>query len=809
MVPYEFSKDGNEIRINRLDLPYPWVNYLTNTRLSAMVSQAGGGFVWYLAPDKFRLTRYRHNQIPTDSPGFYVYIKEENGQIWSPTFRPIANGVDTRYAVHRAGETVFVARKNDITAELSLKILPDYDVLAWELQLSNFGNAPRHFDIFAYAELSQMNYIGEQLFGYYWQHRLQTNFDPKTQALFYLCHHTESDREQQTSPLVYFASDHDVKSYCGDRDAFIGNYNSESAPKAVTDGHCGNEVLASGNPCAALHIELDCAPADTQITHFFLGAEKGALVDYAHAKSEADRMIQAMRNPEILESQNRILTERYHAYFEKFSCQIPDPIAERQINLWGPLNALQFSLFHQTPQPSAPGVRGIGARDKTQALMAMAFRNPAEVKRSALFMLSMQYTNGSMPHNIDGQMDVYGQINPFSIKTAKSDDHLWMGFLIYALASESDCSVLTEKVPYRDLSGNTTKKSETVWRHLMRAVEFTVNHCGDHGLPLMLNGDWNDIISKFSYKGKGESVFAAQQLIALLDRMIQLADHCGYREDQRKLKQIQQAQKKALLSCAWTGSRWCRGFDDNGKPIGTEESPFGKLWLNPQTWAVLSDVGSPEQQQAGMAAVDRQLDTGYGLQLLTPGFQTYPFVSDPFSSYNPGTGENGAIFCHAHTWAIIANAKLGKVDRAWKYYCDLIPHNLVQRLGIEVYRSDPFGWVSNIVGPENSKHGWGNVIRLTGTAAWMNIAATQYLLGVRTTLDGIKFDPCIPQEWNGFHVDRLYRGCMLNIEIDNSRHVSHGVRSVFVDGIRYDTNKIPKAVFEGKKQSNITVCMGI
>ena len=119
MVPYEFSKDGNEIRINRLDLPYPWVNYLTNTRLSAMVSQAGGGFVWYLAPDKFRLTRYRHNQIPTDSPGFYVYIKEENGQIWSPTFRPIADGVDTRYAVHRAGETVFVARKNDITAETS------------------------------------------------------------------------------------------------------------------------------------------------------------------------------------------------------------------------------------------------------------------------------------------------------------------------------------------------------------------------------------------------------------------------------------------------------------------------------------------------------------------------------------------------------------------------------------------------------------------------------------------------------------------------------------------------------------------
>ena len=255
--------------------------------------------------------------------------------------------------------------------------------------------------------------------------------------------------------------------------------------------------------------------------------------------------------------------------------------------------------------------------------------------------------------------------------------------------------------------------------------------------------------------------------------------------------------------------RWIRGFDDNGKAIGTESDSFGKLWLNPQSWAILSDTGSKEQQKQAMDAVANTLDTGYGLQLLSPGFQTYPHLSDPFSSYNPGTGENGAVFCHAHTWAIIANAKLGNADRAWKYYLDLLPHNQLKRLGIETYKADPIGWVSNIIGPDNSKHGWGNVIRLTGTAAWMNVAAMQYLLGIRPTLKGIVFDPCIPKCWNGYCVTKRYHGCLLRITVQNEAHVSKGVTTIEIDGKRYETNFIPMELLTNRKEIDIIVSMGI
>jgi cellobiose phosphorylase len=347
-----------------------------------------------------------------------------------------------------------------------------------------------------------------------------------------------------------------------------------------------------------------------------------------------------------------------------------------------------------------------------------------------------------------------------------------------------------------------------VWEHLVKAVEYTQAHLGMHGLPLMLDGDWNDIICRFSEKGKGESVFAAQQYVAVLRKMIELAKHTGRHEDAARMESYLAAQIESIEKHAWNGKWYYRCFDHNGKPIGCEDDPFGKIWLNPQTWSIISGSGSDERGALALDNVSNRLDTGCGLQLLSPGFATYPDDMDPFSPYNPGTGENGAIFCHAHTWSIIAEAKRGNAERAWKYYTDLLPYKLNERLGLDVYQSDPYGWVSNIVGPENKKHGWGNVIRFTGTVVWMNIAATQYLLGVRTTLDGLKLDPCIPSDWKEYTVQRDYLGCRINIRFVNEGGVSRGVKKIDVDGVEYSTNVIPRKVFEGKKTSSVTVYMG-
>ena len=795
MKSYEFLNNGYDLKINRLDTPYPWVNYLTNTRLTAMVSQAGGGFLWFMDPCKFRLTRYRYNQLPTDTPGFYIYIKDEKGDVWCPTFNPMYDKDTERHTVHRPGETVYYAVHGDTEAVLSFYIPPNQDTLIWELTLDNKSGEDKKFEIFAYAELSQYDWVSEQSFGYYWQHMLSTRFDAEHEMLYYHFNFAKDAYRERTAPLVYFASDEKVVGFSGDRDAFVGNYRSEACPIAVETGMLGGEEINSGNGAAALKIEKTCTAGQSTTVHFFLGAEEGALVDFARAYSSAVASIKALRQPEYLKQQRWELEQRYAEHFAHYSCSIPDKTAERQINIWGPLNAMQFSLFHQTPQPSAPGVRSIGARDKLQALMPMVYRAPEAVRENFLFLLERQFTNGAISHNIRGAMMSWAEPGAYNRNIIKSDDLLWIPFLAYSVASETDTSFLDREIGYYELDGKPSEERESVWKHLMRVVGFTENNLGEHGLPLMLDGDWNDIIKKFSYKGRGESVFAAEQYVAALRKLIELADATGREEDGRTLRTYLEKQLAAISEHAYNGKWWYRCFNDEGEPVGAESDAFGKLWLNPQSWAIISGAGSEEQRNSGMAAVERVLDTGYGIMLLYPGFKTYPEVSEPFSPYNPGTGENGAIFCHAHTWAIIAEAKRGNAEKAWKFYNDLIPANLCERLGVDTYKSDPFGWVSNIVGPENKKHGWGNVIRHTGTSSWMNIAATQYLLGVRTVLSGVKLDPCVPADWKEYSVQRDYLGCRMNITFKNPDGREKGVRFIIADGVRYDGNLLPRSLF--------------
>ncbi len=239
----------------------------------------------------------------------------------------------------------------------------------------------------------------------------------------------------------------------------------------------------------------------------------------------------------------------------------------------------------------------------------------------------------------------------------------------------------------------------------------------------------------------------------------------------------------ALLKHTWNKTSWLRCFDDDGNAIGGDEN----IYLNPQSWAVIAGVGTSSQWENGMDQVHARLNTGIGLKLLEQGLETWPETTDPKTGYNPGCGENGSIFCHANTWAIIAEALLGRGERAWEYFLNLVPHNNILKNGIDRYRSEPYAWVSNIVGPEHPRFGYGNVSHITGTAAWADVAATQYLLGIRPTLSGLLIDPCIPKDWKQFGLVRRFQGLEFHIKISNPDGREKGVRS-----IRWNGREMPR-----------------
>lgn len=805
MSIYEFDDMQSSINIFDHSLPSPWINYLSNGRLHAFVSQAGGGFLWWKDSIVYRITRYRQYNLPIDSPGFYIYIKCKDGSVWSPTFRPCETPLEEWTARHQPGKTTFIARKGELEARFTLFMAMDYDALVWDLSLTNHSAKDIELDLFAYVEFSQFMWRSEIESGYYWRHMLKTWHDAQTDAIVYLFHSNLQPHLEEV-PLIYFASTEPVVSYCGDRDMFVGSYRYEKDPASVEKGSCGNIGLTTGEPCGALQNSITIKAGETKKINYFLGIAQGALLEYDDAKDSFARDLDNLRKPEEVDRQLCKVDEWWKGHLDVFKCYIENKDAERQINIWGPLNCVNTARFSRSVNTNAPGVRGVGFRDTCQDMLAIAYRKPEWAEEMLLCLLTKQFEDGHVVH------EFHPYENKLPNMTICSDNHLWPSFLVHAIVAETgDLSVIDKKVPFLAVDGVNAASTATVWEHLLASVKFTESHLGVHKLPLTLHGDWNDIIGKFSKEGRGESVFAAQQYVVTLRYLIEIADAIKDTVNAVWLRDCLARQKKAIVDCAWDGKWWLRGFDDYGNPVGSENSEYGKLFLNPQSWAVLSGVGESEQLKMAMNEVNENLDTGLGIKKLTPGFKTWPEVSDPFTGYGPGCGENGAVFCHSNTWAIMAEAILGNGARAWNYYTQIVPHVALQKVGLQVYQAEPYAWVSNIVGPENSRFGWANVTQVTGTASWMDVAATQYLIGVRGEIGGLRIDPCIPESWKSFSVSRLFRGCRVNINVMNPDMKEKGVASIMVDGVRVNNENlpvIPASMLVGKSEAAVEVVMG-
>jgi cellobiose phosphorylase len=776
---YTFHDDDRAVAIHRFDAPNPWINYLSNGAFHAFVSQAGGGFAWHRSPVTRRLTRYRQYHLPIDSPGFYIYIRQPDGTVWSPTFRPAETPLDSWSATHQPGRTVFRAAKGDLAAQLTLFVAPDHDALIWDLTLSNHGRAETRLDLFAYVEVSQIDWLGEPSWGYYCRHHTEARFLKDQGALLAFMRY-------QHAPMLYLAGSSAVAGYDGDRSAFIGDYRSERNPIVLEQGGCTNSELPCGDPCAAIANQLTLKPDTTRRLHYYLGVVRTAGEPYDQAINDLDKELSALRRPEAIDQQFAKLTDWWADHLDVYQCDIPDNDAQRQINIWSPVNSVHTGRYSRSVNTWAPGIRGIGFRDTCQDMLAIAYRKPDWAARSLHFLLTQQYTDGHVVHYC------YPEEGKAPTTSVHSDDHLWPPLVARAIAAESgDLAFLHAELPFLADDHTSAVGNASAWEHLLEGIRFTENHLGKHRLPLTLHSDWNDIIGKFNRRGEGESVFAGQQYLVALNCLIELAEALGDQASLDWLNDCRQRMTSALGESAWDGQWWRRGFDDDGHAVGSQTSEFGKVFLNPQSWAVLAGLGSEPQQRQGMQAVSDKLDTDVGLKILDPGFKAWPDVDQPFSDYGPGTGENGAIFCHANTWAIMAEALLGNGRRAWKYFTQLIPHNVIRKVGLERYRAEPYAWVSNIVGPENAKFGWANVEQVTGTATWMDVAATQYLLGIRPEITGLRIDPCLPEDWQSFSVNRRYRGRHLNITVDNRAAVNKGVAELMIDGAPVDLSAGP------------------
>jgi len=588
-------------------------------------------------------------------------------------------------------------------------------------------------------------------------------------------------------PLVYFASTSPSVSHACNRDTFCGNYRDERSPVSVERGHCDNADMNGGEGCAALQVSVSVPSGKSEKTAFFLGVTPGILENYEECLEKTRETIELLRKPAFVKEQKEKLRDWWDRHLDVLQCTLPDTDAQRQINTWNPTQSVHTGRYSRSVSQSASGTRALGFRDTAQDMLAIAYRKPEWAKKMLLYLCGLQFEEGwtaqqSFPHR-----------KTLPDNSQRSDNQLWLPLLAHAIVSElGDASLLDIKKPFLGDDLVSEAGEATVWEHLMRGVEFTENNLGSHGLPLILGSDWNDHIGSFGREGRGESVFVAQQYVCAMRCLLELAEFRGDKAASEKIAARIEKQCRALNETSWDGSWWLRGFDDDANPIGASSAESGKIWLNSQSWAVLGDVADKERLAKAMDSVREHLDSDIGIRIFAPGYPTYPEVQDPKVKWlAPGCAENGGIFCHANTWAIIAEAMLGRADNAWKYYKQLIPHLILQHVGIERYRSEPYAYVSAIFAPEHLRGGWANVNQVTGTAAWMDVAATQYLLGIKALPRGLRIDPCIPADWEGFTASRLFRGCRLIVKVENPNGRQKGISSLSVDGEEVDISSAP------------------
>ena len=773
MARYRFLDDRREIEISRCDTPTPWINYLSNGTFHAMISQAGGGLAFYRSPQIWRINHYRFYNLPTDRSGFYTYIRDGE-TVFCPTWEPVREKPEEWSAVHGMGYTKFHSRKNGLTADARYFVGPEVNCLIWELTLKS--DTDREISVFPYVELGMMEYMREIQWQCYMKHQMQVY---TLDDLLVFRYGVENQPKPDETPLIFFASDVPVSSYDGDRDEFVGAYRSEENPVGVERGTCSGSTMAGGDPCFAFCVPLSLRAGEEKTVRFFLGA--------AMTEEDIRRDVKTCREADFAQRSFEALGKHWEAYFSALQCDVPDENVQRMVNIWNPYQAERNFQFSRNISYYATGTfRGVGYRDTAQDVLAMIPYDTKRAREKIRLLLTQQYRDGHVNHYF------FPTEGWDPVTTVHSDDHLWTVIAAARLCEEEGSTeFLTETVGWYDGGEG------TVWEHTKRSIDFTLAHLGERGFPLMLRSDWNDQLFRVCREGKGESIWTAMQFGVALTKIAELARRMG--EDPAPYEAAYETQKRRVNDLAWDGAWYRRAIMDSGRYVGSDAEPQAKIWLNSQTWSVISGMAENGRGERAMDSIRERLDTPMGIKKIDPSIQDYPSKEDPLTNYNKGCGENGAVFCHANTWAIIAECLLGRGDLAWHYYHQLLPMVAQEKAGEWRYKAEPYVYSSNIFGPESDKFGLANVSWLSGTAAWMLVAVTEYILGIRPVWDGLTVKPCVPSHWDGFTVSRVFRGVRYDIT------ARRGAAGVTMDGV-----PVPDGILRAPQgKTRVEVLVGI
>ena len=775
-----FSEDGKEylISFNKNNrLPTVWSNILSNEKFGTVVTENLGGYTWYKNSRLNRISAWQ-NCPSSDIPSEIIYLKEpEEGIVWSLGCNPMPD--DNQYnVIYGFGYAKYIHKSEKIIQELTVFVPREDSCKIGILTLKNTAPVKKKLELIYYVkpvlqedEIKSNNYIKVEY---------EKNNNIITAKNLY--------NMEFPNELAYISSSESIKSFTGDKLFFIGN-GDLSDPDGVRKVNLNNDSGLGKESCMAVQIEIELESFETKEMSIIFGASDNQ--EYRDTAYKYQKLQNCNLELEKVKRYWKELLEKLQVYTPLESMNI-------MLNGWAMYQTVSSRLFGRSGFYQSGGA--FGFRDQLQDTIGTKYLNTNIMKNQIIKHSSHQFIEGDVEH---WWHDETGR----GIRTRFSDDLLWLVYLcIEYINFTGDLSIWETKTPY--LEGDVLKDNqeerydkfeignnyETILEHCIRAIDRSCNNFGEHNLPLIGTGDWNDGLSNVGNNGKGESVWLGFFLYYILDNFTKICKESNPKLISKieEYKNIMKKLKKSLNSVAWDGRWYKRAYCDDGNWLGTIENEECKIDSIAQSWSIISNAGDNDKKYISIESLENHLvDSENGIiKLLDPPFEKSKLEPGYIKSYLAGVRENGGQYTHGAIWAIIAEAILGFGDKALEYYRMINPieHSRTKEAANK-YKVEPYVIPADIYGRKNlaGRGGW---TWYTGSSSWYYEAGIGHILGLKIRNRILSIEPCIPSNWKEYFIKYKYENSIYNIKVSNPNGKNTGVKKFIVNGNEIEEKEI-------------------
>jgi cellobiose phosphorylase len=772
-----FSEDGKEYVITTTPTqptPAPWVNVLANPNFGCIISESGQSYTWLENAHEFRLTPWNNDSI-IDLKGEAFYLRdEESGKFWSPAPLP-CRGQSPYITRHGFGYSIFEHSEDGIDSEMTVYVDIEAPVKFIVLKLKNNSNRDRRISATGYIEWVLSDLRAKSLM------HVITEMDADSGTILASnAYNTEFEGR-----VAFFDIDDAGKTFTTDRTEFIGRNGTTSNPDGMNRAKLSGKLGAALDPCTVLQTAFDLPEQSEREIIFRLGAG----VNMSETLSTINKFKGRNAAKEALIKVNKF----WQKTLSTVQIQTPDAAVNIMANGWLNYQTLASRIWGRSGFYQSGGA--FGFRDQLQDVLSLLHNEPTLVREQIILSASRQFKEGDAQHWWHPPM---GR----GVRTTCSDDFLWLPFVLNKyITVTGDVSILDESIhflegrllnegeeSYYDLPLK-SNKTASLYDHCVKAIEHGLRF-GEHGLPFIGTGDWNDGMDRVGNEGKGESVWLAFFLYDILTKFIVVADIKKDTAFAERCKDEAEKLKTNINDNAWDGEWYRRAYFDNGTPLGSKENDECKIDSIAQSWSVLSKAGDPNRSLQAMQSANKHLvkKDDKIIQLFEPPFDKSTLNPGYIKGYVPGVRENGGQYTHAAVWLIMAFAELGNKEETWNLLNMINPINHGNDVtSIKEYKVEPYVIAADVYAQPLHK-GRGGWTWYTGSAGWMYQMIIESFIGLKREGNTLQFTPCIPAEWESVKIEYNYLETVYHIELIQTKNSDTKTVKIAINGIEQNSN---------------------